>query len=66
MNDPNVKRIHDLIMDSITWKREDLEHEKKLNPESYRCGFDAGALSAFFIILDFIDFLEMKGCTLDE
>lgn len=66
VKDSNVKRLYDLILDHITWKRDDLEYEKKLNPDSYRCGYNAGALSAFYIILDFIDFLNIKGVSEDE
>lgn len=63
--DANIKRINNFILDSISWKRDDLEYEKKLNPDSYRSGYNAGALSAFYIILDFIDFLNIKGDSAD-
>lgn len=66
MTDSSVQKLRDLVSDSIRWKRDDLEYQKKLNPDSYRCGFDAGALSAFLIISDCLDEIEKTGGSEDE
>lgn len=66
MTDSSVQKLRDLVSDSIRRKRDDLGFSKKLNPDSYRCGFDAGALSAFFIIADYIDMIDNNGGSKDE
>lgn len=66
MTASSVQKLRDLVSDSIRWKRDDLGYQKKLNPDSYRCGFDAGSLSAFLIIADYIDMIDNDGGSEDE